>query len=236
MAITGITVFKTKVLEAVDEGGGVHRLRLDSHPAFKPGQFFMVGMGEKGFKAMSACSSPLRPHIEFAAKISSSEYKQKWARVKPGDEVEIKGPYGVFILDESTPKVAMLAGGIGVTPFKSYLEYAADKGLQTEFTLVYSNKTEQERPFSKLFEQMQTQGKIKLKFVETLTRLPDVCAWKGCRGRICAELIEKQVPDFRERIFYTCGVPLMVKEMCTKLEQMGIEKQKIKREEFTGMA
>src|SRR2546425_3456328 len=108
-----------------------HAIQLEKPEtfAFRATQFtFLQLRTEEGMDArpMSLATSPTRPHLEYAVRLSDSPYKRAFASLRPGDEVRVFGPIGDFVLHETRPAV-LLAGGIGITPFKGMAEYAADK-------------------------------------------------------------------------------------------------------------
>jgi glycine betaine catabolism B len=68
---------------------------------------------------MSLATSPTRPHLEYAVRLSDSPYKLAFAALQPGDEVLVCGPIGDFVLHEMRPAI-LIAGGIGMTPLKAW--------------------------------------------------------------------------------------------------------------------
>ena len=58
--------------------------------------------------------------------------------------------------------------------------------------------------------------------------------WKGATGVINAEMIKKELPDYKDNLFYVCGPPPMVKAMETLIESIGLPKTQLKLEYFTG--
>ena len=60
--------------------------------------------------------------------------------------------------------------------------------------------------------------------------------WKGKVGRVTAQMIESEVPDYRERIFYLSGPHAMVTGYQTTLREMGIREDKIRTDFFPGFA
>jgi len=58
--------------------------------------------------------------------------------------------------------------------------------------------------------------------------------WKGATGIISAEMIRQELPDFRENVFFTCGPPAMVQAMETIIQGLGMPKEQLKKEYFTG--
>jgi hypothetical protein len=68
---------------------------------------------------MSLATSPTRPHLEYAVRLSDSDYKRAFASLRPGDDVIVFGPIGDFVLHETRPAI-LVAGGIGITPSKAW--------------------------------------------------------------------------------------------------------------------
>jgi ferredoxin-NADP reductase len=58
--------------------------------------------------------------------------------------------------------------------------------------------------------------------------------WKSATGIIDAEMVKKEIPDYRETVFYTCGSPAMVEAMEKLIESLGLPKTQLNREYFVG--
>lgn len=89
-------------------------------------------------RAFTISASPSEEFLMLTTKKGQSEFKKALAKIKAGDEVKTSHPAGTFILDESSPAV-LIAGGIGITPFRSMIKYAFDQKLTTPITLIYLN-------------------------------------------------------------------------------------------------
>jgi ferredoxin-NADP reductase len=203
---------------------------------YKPGQFFFVTIkaqdGKELSKHFSLSSSPTeKTHIEFTKKLSDSDFSAALRGLKKGDWARIDAPYGKFTFEGEYEKIGLLGGGIGITPFIGICKYCMDMRLETKITLLYGNRTEDDIAFRKELEAMQDQNK-NLKVVFTLNEAGS--GWKGATGFITAEMIQKEIPDFKETMFYTCGPPPMVEIMGKLIEQLGLPKTQLKREYFTG--
>lgn len=109
--------------------------------------------------------------------------------------------------------------------------YCTDLQLDTKITLLYGNRTEKDIVFRKELEEMQEQNR-NLKVVFTLSEASE--GWTGYTGRINAEMIVKEIPDYKERTFYICGPPAMVTAMENFLKGLNITQEKIKKENFPG--
>jgi len=229
--------FETKILEIIPRTADVasYRFPRPSELNYKPGQFFFVALkqGDKELnKHFSFSSSPTDTgFIEFTKRFTDHEYSMALKAAKVGDWTRIDAPYGAFTFEGEFPKIALLAGGIGVTPFMSICKNATDKQLQSEITLFLGCRTPNDIPFRKELEAMQQANKnLKLHFVVNQPT-PD---WKGATGIITADMIQKELPDYKDNIFYCCGPPGMVTAMEKMIDSIGLPKTQLKLEYFTG--
>ncbi len=202
---------------------------------YKAGQFFFITIktyGRELKKHFSFSSSPTeKAHIEFTKKLTDSDFSTALKALKPNDWARIDAPYGKFTFEGDHEKIGLLAGGIGITPFKSICQYCTDKQLGTKVTLLYGNRTENDIAFRKELEALQKQNQ-NLKVVFILSEADS--NWKGATGLITADMIKKEIPDYKETMFYTCGPPKMVEIMEKLVTQMGLPETQLKREYFTG--
>jgi ferredoxin-NADP reductase len=202
---------------------------------YKPGQFFIITLKQadkESSKHFSFSSSPTeKDHIEFTKKFTDHEYSLALRDSKVGDWARIDAPYGQFTFEGEYPKIALLGGGIGITPFISFCKNATDKGLSSKITLFYGCRTPEDIAFQKEFEDLAEKNK-NIKLVFTVNQAPP--DWNGATGIIDAEMIKQQLPDYPENIFYTCGPPPMVEAMEKLIVSLGLPKEKLKREYFSG--
>ncbi|MBN1133856.1 MAG: xylene monooxygenase [Methanosarcinaceae archaeon] len=201
---------------------------------YKAGQYMFITLNvldEKMRKPFTISSSPTKKdHIEFTKKFTGHDFSNVLDVLVTGDLVGIDGPYGQMTFEGEYNKIALLSGGIGITPMISICRYCTDLKLGTKVTLVSSNKTEKDIAFRDELEQLQLQNK-NLKVVHTLTRAGD--EWKGCRERICENLIAREIADYRERVFYLCGPPRLMEVMVQLMSDFRIPVERIKKEYFT---
>jgi glycine betaine catabolism B len=229
--------FETKFQEIIPRTHDVTSFRFP-RPAeldYKPGQFFFITLKQGGkelSKHFSFSSSPTeKEHIEFTKKFTEHEFSLALKAAKVGDWAKIDAPYGKFTFEGEYPKIALLGGGIGITPFISFCKNAAEKRLSSKIRLFYGCRTPEDIAFRKEFEDLAQQNKnLKLVFIVNQPT-PD---WKGATGTINTDMIKQQLPDFQENMFYTCGPPPMVEAMEKLVESLGLPKEKLKREYFSG--
>jgi len=202
---------------------------------YKPGQFFFITLkkGEKELsKHFSFSSSPTeKNHIEFTKKFTDHEFSLALKATKVGDWTRIDAPYGQFTFVGEYPKIALLGGGIGITPFMSICKNATDKTLNSKITLFYGCRTENDMAFRKELEELTLKNNnLKLVFIVN----EPSAEWKGATGIINAEMVKQELPDYSENMFFTCGPPPMVEAMEKLVVSLGLPKENLKREYFSG--
>lgn len=233
--------FETEVIDIIQRTPSVRsfRFKVKGEVDFKPGQFFLVtikvGEGIEKTKHFSFSSSPTeKGYVEFTKRITDSEYSKALERLEIGDWARLKMPLGRFTFTGEYERIAFLSGGIGITPIRSISKFAIDKNLPTDIVLLYSNRNKEEIAFRDDLDDMQTHNK-KMHVVYTLTSADvDKGPWQGRTGYIDEEMVREEIPDFTERVFYLCGPPGMVGAMSDLLNRLGVGKDRIKSENFTG--
>jgi len=164
-----------------------------------------------------------------------SGYKKTLNELEVGTLIDGEGPNGEFILDENEkgPQV-FLAGGIGITPFRSMIKYAADKGLNIPIHLIYSNSIPEEIAFRSEIEEIAAKGSW-LKLSMTVSKPEESKeSWTGLVGRIDENLITKLITDIPNSTFWVCGPPPMVSAMEQALGKLNISSGRVRSEKFTG--
>ena len=184
--------------------------------AYQPGQWMYVRLTPDLKHHFTISSSPTEDLLQFTTMYrEESEYKRALFALKVGDTVDINGPFGDFVLDpaDAGPRL-FIAGGIGITPFRSMLKYNQDQNLNLPLILLYSVKTKSEGAFV---------DQLAAIIVETATQ-----------GRLDEVKVSQLVPDFITRTWWICGPPVLVEAFVSLGQKMGLPPEKIKSEEFTG--
>jgi len=222
------------VIETKQETPTIKSIKLEKNNFdYKPGQYAMTDLetgDDESVHPLSIASSPTENFLMFSTKISGSSFKKKFDWLKPGDKVKIKGPIGIFTLNESFKNIVFLGGGIGITPFRNMIKYATDKKLPINLTLIYSNKTPDEICYREEWSIFEKQNP-NLKVINTIT---EDQLWQGRKGRIDEGLIKEFCDDLSNTLFYICGPPAMVEGLSQLLKSMNIPQQNIKIEKFAG--
>jgi len=235
--------YSSKLLERTKLAGDVAVLRLEKPEGFTfmAGQWCFVtapDMGvqdERGLKRpLSIASSPLESDLLFATKLSGSAMKRTLAEMPIGSVIILEKPLGNFILPEDTSvPLAFLAGGVGITPFRSMVRYAADARTGHTISLFYSSRTPEETPF--LEELLSLPAKDKnIGVAITMTRAEAGSNWKGLTGRLSPDMIRNACKDWERASYYVVGPPNMAEAMKQTLNDMSIPPERIKVELFAG--
>ena len=197
---------------------------------FQPGQFINVALTQDETSishCMTIASAPHEPELLVAARLTGSMYKNIFEKLKIGDMINFSEPFGSFILQESDRSAFFIAGGIGITPFRSILKKAENQKTNRQFYLFYFNKTKSGATF---FDELNTLQLPNYKFIPVTTEDID---WPGERGYLTENLLEKYLPKLFAD-YYVVGPPRMVKESVALLNKLSIPNEQIKSEEFIG--
>lgn len=181
-------------------------------------------------------SSPTENTIRLGIRFYQNGSTYKRALSGLDNKISIVGAQlaGDFVLPKNPEqKLVFIAGGIGITPFRSMVQYLIDKNEKRDIVLFYANKTEDEIAYRDVFS--QAQNVCGLKVVYTITDTSAVPqSWQGSTGRINAQMIRDAVPDFKQRIFYLSGPHAMVTAYEQILKNMGVKNTNIKKDFFPG--
>jgi glycine betaine catabolism B len=186
-------------------------------------------------RTFSLSSSPSEEGIiGITCKISDTPFKQALARLPIGGTAHVYGPLGHFLLDPASPG-AFVAGGIGITPFRGMLRYAADRRLTPPMTLFYSARVPEELIFrSELDEIARTRPNIRVEY--TITRpAPSALSWAGRTGRVDTAWLQDAVSADPRTRWYVAGLPEMVSSTVALLNgELGVSPDRIEYELFRG--
>ena len=176
-------------------------------------------------------SEALRFTIKAVGAFSSSVHA-----LAPGTPFLCEGPYGAFCPDfDREKRIVMIAGGVGVTPFLSYLRHAGRAAPDVDFTLIWANKTHAD-----IIARDELHALARppfLKVVHVLSQEPEGLPEGGDtviyeRGRIGVEILAKHVTR-SPATYYLCGPSPMQKAVLAALrEALGVRPREVRRELF----
>jgi glycine betaine catabolism B len=242
---TGTKKRFTFVLEesrTVSEGIKEFIFNVDKKLDYKAGQYMEWTLNVKKSDArgnrryFTIASSPTESNPCLGVRFypEPSTFKRSLDTLSKGDEIHAGQISGEFTLPkDKSKKLVFLAGGIGITPFRSMIKYLIDMKERRNIVLIYSNRLVNEIAYQEIFKEGENFG---LKTICTLSEtkeLPE--GWNGETGFIDEKMIKNHIPDFKERTFYISGSHLMVTAFKEMLQKMGVKKSQIKTDFFPGL-
>ena len=207
---------------------------------FRPGQYFWVELldpphdDEKGPRRhISVVTSPTeRGVLGLCTRLRDSAFKRSLVELPVGTEVEVEQPKGNFALPEDTaPHYVFVAGGIGITVFRSMLRYIDDTGEPYRVTLVYSNRDRESTAFLDELEELDGRADW-FRLVATMTQDP---GWDGETRRIDAGMLADVLDgDLGSSTYLVAGPPAMTEGVVESLTSAGIAEERILSDGFSG--
>ncbi len=230
-----------KVIEIKEETASTRLFRLapkDGYlPPFRAGQYinWKVKIGNILTGRAFSISSP--PHQRGFYEITVRRMPEGFIshylldKVKVGDEFVISGPGGTFYHEplSDTKELVFIAGGSGITPFRSIIKEVTDRGLDLSIWLIYGSRTPDDVIFDGEFTEISKKHP-NIKY-ETVISEPSK-EYTGKTGFVTAEIIKDFVGDIKEKTFYMCGPELMYKFVEPELLKLNILNRRIKMESY----
>lgn len=214
---------------------------------FKPGQFLHYFIanphpddrGENRF--FSVASAPFEGLIRLTTKFSpdGSGFKQDLRKLQIGDSIKASIPKGSFSLNDTKGEYVFIAGGMGITPFRSILLDLDHRNIPLNIKLLYANKTHDalfkdeletlaaKHPEFKIYYIISEGQVTKQKLTENITLLP---------GKVDKTLIQSLIPNLKSPVYYISGPESMVETLEQVVWDMGIPKEQTKRDYYPGYA
>jgi ferredoxin-NADP reductase len=185
-------------------------------------------------RSFTIASSPTEQNVRLAMKFStpSSSFKTSLATMQAGSYVYGSQIAGEFLLPKDVKtKLLFVAGGIGITPFRSMLQYLVDTQQQRDIALLYVVSDSQAFIYTDVLH-MAVQFGLKTVYILSGSNIP--ADWRGELGNITKELLTRTVPDYKGRRCYISGPNQMVTATHKALTSAGIKRKHIKTDYFSG--
>ena len=214
---------------------------------FTPGQYLEWTLAHRSADArgirryFTIASSPaeaangeVRVGVKFYKPASS--FKKVLMSMQRGDRIVASQLAGDFVLPKNKKKkLVFIAGGIGITPFRSMIQDLLDKGEKRDITLIYSNKTIKDVAYVSLLDRAERELGI-----ETLpvfsNQTEQMKATNEFPSVVDQHLIMSSIPDYEDRMYYLSGPRAMVDSFSDMLGELGIPRNHIKKDFFPGFA
>jgi len=212
--------------------------------SFRPGEYMEWTLSHEkpdtrgNRRYFTIASSPTENDIHLGIKFygKPSSFKKHLLAMPIGQEVIGSSRAGDFILPKENQKgLVFIAGGIGVTPFRSMIKYLLDNNEKRDIIMFYSNKTVEDIAYREIFD--EAENKLGIKTIYAITDTKDGLGGRNMYGGfINADLLKKELPNYAEKIFYISGPHGMVNVFEKTLKEMGVENKNIKIDFFPGYA
>jgi ferredoxin-NADP reductase len=212
---------------------------VDGYPPYRAGSYFWVELPDRGYqdekglrRHISLVTSPTEMRVVgLATRLRDTAFKRTLAELEVGDEVAVEEPKGSFLLPENTSvEYVFIAGGIGITVFRSMLRYIADEALPYRVTLVYSNRDRESAAFLDELEELERRIDG-LRVVLTITEQE---GWEGESRRIDADMLREHLGDLETHRFYVAGPPAMAESVSESLLAAGVPEEQVVTSRFSG--
>ena len=199
---------------------------------FIPGQWLSCEEtvnGEPVTRAYSIASPPNGNRFELCLnRVRDGHLSPYLFSLQPGDSIEMRGPFGTFVLREPPDDSVLVATGTGIAPFRAMLPSRLAKDSSRQITLLFGVRHEHSLLYRDEFEAL-AQAHPNFRFWPTLTR-PDP-SWTGRTGRVQQHLAEAIGPR-RDLDVYICGLREMVDSVRAMLKSSGFERRHIIYEKY----
>jgi ferredoxin-NADP reductase len=171
----------------------------------------------------SIASAPAEGYVMLSCRFSEegSTLKRHLQTLQVGATVQAKGPLGEFTADSNELPLVLIAGGIGITPFRSILMQRASTGTLGNITLIYGNKTEDNIAFAEELNDL-------------IQNNPGFSCHYVTGQRIDADIITNLVGSLEGKSYMISGLEKMVEAIETSLVERGVPKENIRIDDFGG--
>jgi ferredoxin-NADP reductase len=233
---------KLKDRKEVAEGTMAFWFEKPSGWTFKAGQYLDMTLldpsetdSEGNVRSFSIASGPHEETLMVATRMRDTAFKRVLRTMASGTTVKIEGPSGDLILQNDFTRTAVfLAGGIGITPFRSIVHWATKEKSPNRIVLFYSNRRPEDAPFLAELQSLERDNP-KYKLIASMTEMEKSHRpWNGETGLIDQGMLGRHLKGAASPIYYIAGPPSMVKGLHEMLSKAGINEGDIRTEEFAG--
>jgi len=212
------------------------RLEIGDHPfEYAAGQAVLVGNhGQPKRRPYSIAGAPEDTRrdrwIELLVGVDENGASKDHLTLSAGAALDVDGPLGTFTFPEDPEerRFLFIAGGTGIAPLRAMLRHALAIPHR-DVGLLYSARTPDEFAYEEELRALAHEGRIE--FRQTVTRADDDATWTGTRGRIGRADLEPLV-HAPATLCCICGPPPLVAGMLNLLRELGVERRRIRIEEW----
>lgn len=169
-------------------------------------------------------AAPSESVVQITTRIDTehgSSFKQALNAMQLGQTIEADGPEGSFVVNDFSRNYIFVAGGIGITPFRSILMDAKLRKLPIKANVLYASRTNDIAFRDDLNDIAADNPNVTVNYVIE----PD---------RISADLINMYINQTTDPAVYISGPEPMVKSLAKDLKDIGVDENAIKIDDFPG--
>lgn len=206
--------------------------------SFQPGQYAAISFMRKGRPSAARCfsvvSSPTDQNILQFSMRTRGRYTSALTKLKKGDQVSVRGPFGGFVFDtERDQNAVFIAGGIGITPFMSMMQFATKLEIKNDITLIYGVASQDDIPFKEMLDEMEAKNPhLKIVYVVgggPTNKLPHKTV---ATGFINADILDLYAEHYTEATYFICGPPPLMNGLVKVLQAKNVPKYRLITEAF----
>ena len=157
--------------------------------------------------------------------------------LKPGDDVTVSGPFGEFFIQETDREMCFIGGGAGMAPMRSHLFHLFHTEKTTrKASFWYGARSVREMFYDDEFIAIEKDFE-NFKYHVALSDPLPTDNWDGFEGFIHQILLDEYLskhPDPGEIEYYLCGPPQMNDAVFRMLDELGVEPDMIRFDDFGG--
>ena len=214
-----------------DTNGSDYDFRAGQHADFA---FLHPSVGDESdnLRTFSLANSPHdKGLVMIAMRMRETSFKTALTSAALGTKFRVSRPRGSFTLHKDFARPAVfLAGGIGITPVRSILDWAAQERMPHKLYLFYSNREAVDAAFLEELEALTMQNS-RFILIPTITGLT-YSAWRHETGRVDRGMLSRYVTGLNKPVFYIAGPSGMVTGMADLLHSSGVSDDDMRTEEF----
>jgi ferredoxin-NADP reductase len=167
-------------------------------------------------------AAPSEKHVMITTRLSTdhgSSFKKALNNLKVGDEIEADAPEGDFTLGDPSRNYVFIAGGIGITPFRSILVEADSKDQKLKVHLLYANRTD-DIPFRQELDALAAKNPgLEIDYIIDPEKIDE-------------EKMKAAIAKDEDPIIYVSGPEPMVESLNDDLKKLGVMEDHLKTDYF----
>jgi Na+-transporting NADH:ubiquinone oxidoreductase subunit F len=154
---------------------------------------------------------------------------------KPGDKVTVMGPFGDFKASDTDAEMVFIGGGAGMAPLRSIIfDQLVRLKTKRKITFWYGARSLKELFYKKDFDDLAKEYD-NFSWYIALSRPEPEDNWTGFTGfihKVAYENYLKDHPNVEDIEYYLCGPPMMLESVLEMLDNLGVEPENIRFDDF----